>query len=85
MQNSGITSSGHRKVRFLSKITTDGPLIQLHCTSLAEDTLVMKDETNPTYMWGTGISEIDGKYLELTISKDTAPVQHLFTILIASV
>ncbi|KZT38951.1 hypothetical protein SISSUDRAFT_1046275 [Sistotremastrum suecicum HHB10207 ss-3] len=41
-------------------------------TSQEEDVLVIKDPENPTYMWGTGISEVDGRFLELDIRKDTS-------------
>ena len=34
-----------------------------------------KDETNPTWMWGTEITEVDGRYLMLTITKDTSRVR----------
>jgi Prolyl oligopeptidase, N-terminal beta-propeller domain len=41
-------------------------------SSLAEDVLVMKDEANPTWLWGVGVSDPDGRYLTLNISRDTA-------------
>lgn len=41
-------------------------------TPQSEDILLLKDPENPTWMWGTEISEVDGKYLILTISRDTA-------------
>ncbi|KAH8092482.1 prolyl oligopeptidase [Cristinia sonorae] len=41
-------------------------------TPQSEDILVVKDDANPTYMFGTEISEIDGRYLLLTISRDTS-------------
>jgi prolyl oligopeptidase len=44
-------------------------------TSQAEDILVMKDPEHPEWMWGTGISEVDGRYLELYASRDTARVR----------
>jgi prolyl oligopeptidase len=40
--------------------------------SPAEDVLVMKDEANPTWMWAAGVSDPDGRYLILNISRDTA-------------
>ncbi|KAH9921497.1 prolyl oligopeptidase [Epithele typhae] len=36
-----------------------------------EDVLIYKDPSNPTWMWGTEITEVDGRYLILTISRDT--------------
>jgi len=32
----------------------------------------MKDEAKPTWMWGAGVSDPDGRYLILNISRDTA-------------
>lgn len=43
--------------------------------SLAEDVLVHKDEAHPEWMWGTEITELDKRYLLLTITRDTAPVR----------
>lgn len=44
-------------------------------TKPAEDILVMKDDENPEWMWGVEISEVDGRYLMLYISKDTDRVR----------
>ncbi len=40
----------------------------------ADDVLVYKDETNPEWMWGTQITEVDGRYLLLSIRRDTSRV-----------
>ena len=32
----------------------------------------MKDEANPTWMWAAAVSDPDGRYLTLYISRDTA-------------
>ena len=42
---------------------------------VAEDILVLKDETHPEWMWHMQVSEVDGRYLILSISRDTAPVR----------
>lgn len=34
----------------------------------------MKDSEHPEWMWATTISELDGRYLFLTVSRDTARV-----------
>ena len=39
----------------------------------------MEDRSHPQYMWGAGISEIDGKYLELYVSRDTSRVRSVRT------
>ena len=41
----------------------------------AEDVLVYKDESNPTWMWGTEVTEVDGRYLMLSVTKDTSRVR----------
>ena len=41
---------------------------------LAQDILVMKDAEHPEWLWGTSISEVDGKYLFLDIVQDTGKV-----------
>ncbi|KAG8875819.1 hypothetical protein FRB98_007565 [Tulasnella sp. 332] len=46
-------------------------------TQQSEDTLVFQDKQNPTYLFSLGVSEVDGKYLELYTSKDTDPVREL--------
>ncbi|EMD31833.1 hypothetical protein CERSUDRAFT_88707 [Gelatoporia subvermispora B] len=41
-------------------------------TSQAEDILVHKDDSNPEWMWGAEITEIDGRYVMISITKDTS-------------
>ena len=41
----------------------------------AEDVLVYKDGSNPTWMWGTEVTEVDGRYLMLSVTKDTSRVR----------
>jgi prolyl oligopeptidase len=43
-------------------------------TSQDADLLVMKDSENPSFMWGTTVSERDGRYLALTIRRDSSRV-----------
>lgn len=43
--------------------------------SIAEDILVMKDASNRDWMWGTQVSEVDGKYVALYVNKDTSRVR----------
>ena len=45
---------------------------------LADDILVMADKDHPTYMWDATVSEVDGRYLQLCIRKDTSRVCILF-------
>lgn len=40
----------------------------------AEDILIVKDDTHPDWMWYMGVSEVDGRYLILSVSQDTARV-----------
>ncbi|EED83383.1 predicted protein [Postia placenta Mad-698-R] len=47
-------------------------------TDQAEDVLVHKDEAHPEWMWGTEITELDKRYLLLTITRDTAPALLFF-------
>ncbi|KAF9821009.1 hypothetical protein IEO21_00986 [Rhodonia placenta] len=47
-------------------------------TNQAEDVLVHKDEAHPEWMWGTEITELDKRYLLLTITRDTAPKNSLW-------
>ncbi|KAH7907477.1 prolyl oligopeptidase [Hygrophoropsis aurantiaca] len=42
-------------------------------TPQSEDILVVKDAEHPEWMWGASVSEVDGKYLYLDVSRDTAP------------
>ncbi|GBE79106.1 hypothetical protein SCP_0203030 [Sparassis crispa] len=41
-------------------------------TDQSEDVLVLRDDLHPEWMWGAGVTEVDGRYLMLTISRDTA-------------
>ncbi|KAF8548935.1 hypothetical protein OG21DRAFT_1422158 [Imleria badia] len=41
-------------------------------TPQSQDVLVMKDAEHREWMWGTSISELDGRYLFLSVSRDTA-------------
>lgn len=41
---------------------------------VAEDILVMQDQQNREYMFGMEVSEVDGKYLILSIARDTSRV-----------
>ncbi|QRV87176.1 carbohydrate esterase family 10 protein [Ceratobasidium sp. AG-Ba] len=41
-------------------------------TPQADDILVMKNDDEPNYMWGTSITSPDGRYLALYVSRDTA-------------
>lgn len=41
----------------------------------AEDILVIKDPEHPDWMWTTSVSEVDGRYLELYITKDSSRVR----------
>ena len=41
----------------------------------AEDVLVYKDEAHPEWMWGTEITELDGRYLLLSVRRDTSRVR----------
>lgn len=40
----------------------------------AEDILVYKDESEPEWFWGADVTEDDGRYLMMSISKDTSRV-----------
>ena len=42
---------------------------------LAQDVLVIKDAEHREWMWATSVSELDGRYLFLTVSRDTARVR----------
>ncbi|KAI9456943.1 prolyl oligopeptidase [Boletus coccyginus] len=41
-------------------------------TPQSQDILVIKDAEHPEWMWGTYISELDGRYLFLSVCRDTA-------------
>lgn len=45
----------------------------------ADDILVLKDPEHPDWMWSASISEIDGRYLELVVTKDSSRVRAPFT------
>lgn len=40
----------------------------------AEDILVIKDAANPTWIFVAEVTEVDGRYVLLTIQKDTSRV-----------
>lgn len=40
----------------------------------AEDILIVKDDAHPDWMWHIDVSEVDGRYLILSVSQDTARV-----------
>lgn len=44
----------------------------------ADDILVLKDPEHPDWMWGASVSEVDGRYLEVGISKDSSRVRAPF-------
>ena len=48
--------------------------------------MVIKDDDNPEWLWSVDITEVDGRYLLLYTSKDTARVrfQYFFYFLIFS-
>lgn len=48
---------------------------------LDEDILIHKDSNNPEWMWGIDATK-DGKYLVLTVSRDTARVGQPTQILV---
>lgn len=41
-------------------------------TPQSEDVLVLKDPSNPEWLWGVEITEVDGRYLLVSVSKDTS-------------
>ncbi|TFK56208.1 hypothetical protein OE88DRAFT_1641899 [Heliocybe sulcata] len=41
-------------------------------TPQSEDIVILKSEENPSWMWHVDVSEIDGKYLSVYITRDTA-------------
>ncbi|KAH9978264.1 prolyl oligopeptidase [Lactifluus volemus] len=41
-------------------------------TDQSEDILVIKNPDQPEWLWGVGVSEVDGQWLELSISRDTS-------------
>ncbi|KAI0676715.1 prolyl oligopeptidase [Trametes maxima] len=41
-------------------------------TQQSEDVLVYKDDSNPEWMWGTEVTEVDGRYLLLSVRRDTS-------------
>ncbi|EJU06084.1 hypothetical protein DACRYDRAFT_19397 [Dacryopinax primogenitus] len=47
-------------------------------TTQAEDILVHEDPENEHYMWATTVTEVDGRYLLLSTSKDTGPTNRLW-------
>src|SRR5712672_3436370 len=51
-------------------------------SGVAEDILVMKNPDQPEWLWGAAISEVDGRWLELYISRDTSRV--CFSVLVVA-
>ncbi|KAI0294865.1 prolyl oligopeptidase [Multifurca ochricompacta] len=41
-------------------------------TNQSEDVLVVKNPDQPEWLWGAAISEVDGRWLELSVSRDTS-------------
>ncbi|KAI0637652.1 prolyl oligopeptidase [Trametes polyzona] len=41
-------------------------------TQQSEDVLVYKDESNPEWMWHVEVTELDGRYLILSVTRDTS-------------
>ncbi|KAH9950170.1 prolyl oligopeptidase [Amylocystis lapponica] len=41
-------------------------------TTQSDDVLVYKDEEHPEWMWGTEVSEVDGRYLFLSVARDSS-------------
>lgn len=41
----------------------------------ADDILVLKDPEHPDWIWSASISELDGRYLEVLVSKDSSRVR----------
>ncbi|KAI0346955.1 hypothetical protein BDW22DRAFT_1321836 [Trametopsis cervina] len=41
-------------------------------TPQSEDILVYKDDSNPEWFWSAEVSEVDGRYLILSVSRDTS-------------
>ena len=41
----------------------------------AEDILIVKDDAHPDWMWHMEVSEVDGRYLILSVTQDTARVR----------
>lgn len=48
------------------------------CVQTAEDVLVMKDASNRDWMWGTQVTELDGRYVALHVNKDTSRVRRWY-------
>lgn len=40
--------------------------------AVGDDVLILENKDEPDWQWDTAISEVDGRYLELYISKDTS-------------
>ncbi|KAF8264309.1 prolyl oligopeptidase [Lactarius quietus] len=41
-------------------------------THQSEDLLVMENPNQPEWLWGAAVSEVDGRWLELSVSRDTS-------------
>lgn len=52
---------------------------------IADDIVVLKDETHPTWMWGVKVSDIDQRYLIVDIAKDSSRVSIYFALTCSSV
>ena len=68
-----IIVSGRCKVRF-----TLTWWIYVHQWIISdEDLLIIKDDEHPEYRWATEVSEVDGRYLMLTVMRDISRVRAL--------
>lgn len=47
-------------------------------THQSEDLLVMENPHQPEWLWGAGVSEVDGRWLELSVSRDTSRKNRLW-------
>ena len=48
-------------------------------THPADDILVLKDPEHADWMWSTSVSEVDGRYLQVIVSKDSSRVRTLLS------
>jgi hypothetical protein len=70
------TRSGLINVRLTVNIAPRSHRLRPH---VAEDILVMENPDQPEWYWNAGVSEVDGRWLELTVSRDTARVRRSTT------
>ena len=56
-------------------IRTTRKVLLLIFSTTDDDILVMKDPENPLWMWHPVITELDGRYIVLSITKDTSRVR----------